>query len=134
MRKVLITLAAIALMASTFSVRRAVGGDDQPKQRQPSLFMKQKLGASENILAGLTKADFDAIKKNAESMLVVGYLEKWVRADMPEYQKLMKDFEFANKTLVLAANEKNLDGATIAYVQLTFSCVNCHKVVRGDAK
>ncbi len=96
--------------------------------------MKQKLVASQNVLAGLTKGDFDMIAKNAKSMLVVGYLEKWVRADIPEYQKMTKDFEFANKSLVEAARDKNLDRATIAYVQLTFSCVDCHKIVRGETK
>jgi hypothetical protein len=122
------------LIKSTLATGLAADDDEKTKSQEPSLFMKQKLAVSQNILAALTKADFDAIKKNAESMLVVGYLEKWVRADMPSYQKMMKDFEYANKTLILAAREKNLDGATIAYVQLTFSCVNGHKIVRGDGK
>jgi hypothetical protein len=96
--------------------------------------MKQKLVASQNILAGLTKGDYPLIEKNAQSMLAVGYLEKWVRSGTPRYQKLMNDFEYANKSLTLAAREQNLDGATIAYVQLTVSCVHCHKIVRGDGK
>src|SRR5271169_1973683 len=122
MRKLLTTLTALALMNSTLAIHRARGDDEKAKQHEPSVFMKQKLSASQNILAGLTKADFDVIKKNAESMLVVGYLEKWVRADTPGYQKMMKDFQYANKSLILASREKNLDGATVAYVQLTFSC------------
>jgi hypothetical protein len=134
MRKLLTTLTALALMNSTLAIDLARGYDEKAKYQEPSVWMKQKLSASQNILAGLTKADFDAIKKNAESMLVVGYLEKWVRADTPGYQIMMKDFTYANKSLILAAREKNLDGATIAYVQLTFSCVNCHKLVRGDGK
>jgi hypothetical protein len=47
-------------------------------------------------------------------MLVVGFFEKWVRADMPRYRELMGDFEHANKALVAAARDKNLDGATVA--------------------
>ena len=47
---------------------------------------------------------------------------------------MMRDFEYANKALALAAREKNLDGATIAYIQLTVSCVQCHKLVRGNGK
>ncbi len=134
MRNLLTILAALALMSSTLAIELARGDDGKSKQQEASVFMKQKLSASQNILAGLTRADFDAIKKNAESMLVVGYLEKWVRADTPGYQKMMRDFEYANKSLVLASREKNLDGATLAYVQLTFSCVHCHKLVRGDEK
>jgi len=134
MRNLLTFLAALALMSSTLAIDLARGDDEKSKQQEPSVFMKQKLSASQNILAGLTKADFDAIKKNAESMLVVGYLEKWVRADTPGYQKMMNDFEYANKSLVLASREKNLDGATVAYIQLTISCVHCHKLVRGEEK
>jgi len=132
MRKLLTILAALAVMNSTLAIHLARGDDGKAKEQEPSVFMKQKLAASQNVLAGLTKADFDAIKKNAESMLVVGYFEKWVRADTPGYQKMTKDFDYANRSLILASREKNLDGATIAYLQLTISCVNCHKLVRGD--
>ena len=54
--------------------------------------------------------------------------------DTPGYNAKLKDFEYANKSLRLAAQEKNLDGATIAYIQLTLSCVHCHKLVRDVEK
>lgn len=134
MRKSLKILATIMLMTATLAVHPTRGGDDQPKEKESSLWMKQKLAATQNILGGLTKADFDAVRLNAESMLFVGYLEKWVRADTPEYKNMMKDFEHANKAIVRGAREKNLDSATLGYVQLTLSCVNCHKVVRDASK
>ncbi len=134
MWKTLITVATLALMTATLGMHPTRGGDNQEPEKQGSVWMKQKLGASQNILGGLTKADFDAIRMNAESMLFVGYLEKWVRADTPGYQNMMRDFEYANKALVRASREKNLDAATLGYVQLTLSCVNCHKVVRDVAK
>ena len=129
------TVAVMTLIASTtVSVYLARGDDGKKEPQQASIWMKQKLVASQNILGGLTKEDYEVIEKNAQSMLVVGYLEKWIRADTPGYQKLMKDFEYANKALTLAAREKNLDAATLAYFQLTVSCVHCHRVVRGAAK
>ncbi|MGP0065942.1 MAG: hypothetical protein ACLQGP_20375 [Isosphaeraceae bacterium] len=134
MRKSLTTLATLTLMTATLAFHSARGGGEQAKEKEPSVWMRQKLAASQNILAGLTKADFDAIEKNAQSMLVVGYLEKWVRADTPGYENFTKDFQYANKSLSNAAREKNLDGATLAYLQLTLSCVNCHKIVRDVGK
>jgi hypothetical protein len=134
MRKLLITLATLSLLTAVLGAFPARGGDNQEQEKQSSLWMKQKLVASQNILGGLTKADFEAIRLNAESMLFVGYLEKWVRADMPGYQNMMRDFEYANKQLVRASRDKNLDSATLGYVQLTLSCVNCHKVVRDVGK
>jgi hypothetical protein len=133
MSRFLMSLAVLALIGTTVAPHLA-RGDDDDKAKASSFWMKQKLAASQNILAGLTKEDYVAIEKNAQSMVLVGYLEKWVRSDTPRYQKMMKDFEYANKSLVLAAREKNLDGATVAYVQLTFSCVQCHKHIRGHGK
>jgi hypothetical protein len=134
MIKVLATLAPLTLIASTLGSDLTRGDDAQAQTTEPSVWMKQKLSASQNILAGLTKGDYEAIEKNAQSMLAVGYLEKWIRANTPGYRERMKEFEYANKALTLAARDKNVDGATIAYAQLTFSCVNCHKIVRGDAR
>jgi hypothetical protein len=133
MRKPITILATVVLMAATLAVRPTRGGDD-PEKDKSSIWMKEKLQASQNILSGLTKADFDIVRRNAESMLFVSYLEKWVRAETPGYQNMMRDFEYANKSLVRAAQEKNLDSATLGYVQLTLSCVNCHKVVRNAPK
>ncbi len=134
MRRFLTTLATLILMAATLAVHPTRGGDDPEKDKQSSLWMKQKLVASQNILGGLTKADYDSVRLNAESMLFVGYLEKWVRTDTPEYKNMMRDFEYANKALVRASREKNLDSATLGYVQLTLSCVNCHRVVRDSGR
>jgi len=134
MRRSMTSLAALLLLAAMFGGHKSRGGDDQPNNRNGSLWMKQKLGASQNILAGLTTADYESIEKNARSMIAIGYLEKWVRADTPGYQTMLRDFDFANKSLVLAAREKNLDGATVAYLQLTLSCVHCHRIVRDGRK
>jgi len=95
--------------------------------------MKKKLELSQNILAGLTEADFDKVRKNAQAMNFLGALEKWQRADKPDYKRQVSYFEFANLELIRQAGEKNLDGAALAYNQLTVSCVQCHKIVR-DAK
>jgi hypothetical protein len=138
MRNALAPLAVIVVSLAAVSTR---GDEKQEKEKGPgdpaksaSIWMKQKLAASQNILAGLTRADFDAIGTNAASMLAVGYLEKWIRADTPGYGVMMKDFEYANQSLVRAARAKNLDRATVAYLQLTLSCVNCHNLIRDAAK
>jgi hypothetical protein len=63
-------------------------------------------------------------------MQVMGYLEAWVRADLPDYKARLHAFEHANDAIVRAAQDKNLDGVAIAYSQITISCVQCHKIVR----
>lgn len=85
-------IAVASLLMVTFAVVTARGQQPAPKstgsggaEDNGSLWMKQKLAASQAVLAGLTRADFDAIRTNAQSMLAVEYLEKWVRADVPNY-------------------------------------------------
>lgn len=134
MKKSLTIMATLVFIMAMLGVHPTWGGGAQPKDEAASVWMKQKLVASQNVLAGLTKADFDVIEKNAKSMIAVGYLEKWVRADKPGYKTMLADFDYANKSLALAAHERNLDRATIAYLQLTLSCVNCHTIVRDGSK
>lgn len=101
-----------------------------PPQGDVSFWMKKKLAYSEQILAGLANEDFAAISKTARSMSALSAMEKWARGSVPEYQAQLTNFQSATQQLVRASDRENLDGAALAYVQLTLSCVQCHKVVR----
>lgn len=128
-------VAAICLLATVAVCRPAVGADEQkPDEQKASFWMKKKLEYTEAILTGMTSGNFDQIAKNARSMNALGQLEKWVRANSSEYRAQLKIFTNANKQLIEMADAENLDGAAAAYVQLTLSCVNCHKLVRDHAR
>jgi hypothetical protein len=106
----------------------------KPDKAEVSLWMQKKLLYSQRILAGLTKADFALIKKNAELMQVIGYLEAYDRAEMPEYKRQLGYFYDANKELIRQSGKKNISASTLAYTQVTNSCVQCHTVIRDAAK
>lgn len=128
-----LTVAVVAL--STLLVCSLHAEPKKPNdQEKSSIWMKMKLTASQNILAGLTESDFDKVRANAEAMSFLGYLEKWVRGTSPDYKRQISYFDFANGELIRQAREKNLDGATLAYNQLSISCVQCHKIVRDAPK
>jgi hypothetical protein len=67
-------------------------------------------------------------------MSILNYLERWSRADQPRYKQQVAAFDMANKELTKQAAAKNIDGAVLAYNQLTISCVQCHKIVRDASK
>ena len=92
--------------------------------------MKKKLEYSDQILAGLVSGDSDQIRRNAKSMNALSQIEKWVHASRPGYRTQLATFRDANETLIAQADDDDLDGAAPAYIQLTLSCVNCHKLVR----
>jgi len=139
MKNVLLALAWLLLALATLSVGPAGAQDRKPGKgrkgadREASLWMTRKLDHSQKILAGLTKGDFAMVKKSAEAMRIVAYLAKADAADLPEYRRQVRYFDDANKELIRQADNKNVNGATLAYTQLTLSCVQCHTVVR-DAK
>ena len=107
-----------------------VHGDDS-KQKKQSYWMKQKLVYSQNILSGLATEDFESIRKNASSMKALDVLETYVHPRSKDYRMQLQTFQFANDELIRNAREKNVDGAALAYVQLSVSCVNCHKLLRS---
>ena len=99
-------------------------------ETKASFWMEKKLEYSQRIVRGLATEDFDEIGKAAKSMGALSQLERWVRGGVPDYRSQLTNFQSANQELIRCAGDKNLDGATLAYMQLTLSCVNCHKVVR----
>jgi cytochrome c556 len=120
--------AAIAFLVAVAQVAGAA------ENEEPSYWMKKKMEYSEKILAGLAKADFAEIEKNARSMNSLSQIESWVRAGAPEYKSQLATFRSANKSLIRMAQEEDVDGATLAFMQLTQSCVQCHKLIRDTGK
>ena len=55
----------------------------------------------------------------------------WRLFENPDYELQSQTFRRHVDSLVKAAKDKNLDAATLAYVRVTMSCVDCHKLVRG---
>jgi cytochrome c556 len=47
-----------------------------------------------------------------------------------EYELQTNDFRRALQTMIAKAKDKNLDGATLGYVDMTLACVRCHQHYR----
>ena len=124
--------AMLACVVATLAVAPSARGDDE--EQKANFWMKKKLEYTQAILTGLTDGDLDQVSKNARSMNTLGYLEKWIRANSSDYKTQLKIFQNANKQLIEMADEENLDGAALAYTQLTLSCVHCHKIVRDHPR
>jgi hypothetical protein len=96
-------------------------------------FMRLKLNHAQKVLEGIALEDFPAIAKNAQAMSLLVEDENWAVYQTPEYRHFSSDFRRISDQLMKEGREKRLDAAALAYVQLTMSCVNCHKYVR-DAR
>jgi len=102
-------------------------------QRQPnkvSEFMKLKLRHAQNVLEGLVLEDYDMIDKNSQSLSLLSQAETWQVLQTPDYLQHSGEFRRAANAVTNAARDKNIDGAALAYLEMTMKCVNCHKYVR----
>ena len=123
--------AAIA-MATAGAVALAIGGRGQEEATRAET-MRKKLEYSKQVLEGLTKEDFPEVLKGARALKTLGESEVWGDLKRPEadrYGLYIREFQSLARELVAKADAKNLDGVTLAYVQLTVNCVHCHKELR----
>lgn len=111
----------------------AVAGAEDESALTSAKIMEQKLQLSQAILAAVVKEDFVSMSAKADSLLVLAKTE-WIQDDTPQYRAQLKDFWIVLDGLKSAADDKNGDGATLAYVQMTLSCVKCHKYLRTPPK
>jgi hypothetical protein len=97
----------------------------------PKLFMRSKLEHSQKLLEALALEDFPAMAKHSQDLSLLSLAASWQVLQTPEYAQQSLEFRRAADALTEAADKKNLDGAALAYVEMTMKCVKCHKYVRG---
>ena len=75
-------------------------------------------------------ADYEQIGKNAGVIRNLMLDEGWMIVQTEDYRRQSDEFRKVIEQLRDAAHNKNLDGATLAYVQMTMRCVQCHQLLR----
>jgi hypothetical protein len=92
--------------------------------------MQRKLVESQKVLEGIALQDFDKIADHAQELIVISKKTQWRVLDTPLYELYSDDFRRSAADLVRNARKKNVDAAALSYVDLTLTCVKCHKHVR----
>lgn len=122
MRRLLI-LAVIGMVVATLAICSSRAAE---KDKLPA-FMRVKLDHSQQILEGLTTDDLDKVAKDSQALALLSHEANWQVIVTEDYLQHSNEFRRAANALTKAAKDKNLDGATLAYMSMTMSCVNCHK-------
>jgi hypothetical protein len=94
-------------------------------------FMRKKLAAAQSLLEGLVVEDFDQIAEGTKQLKATAGAAEFMVSQDKEYIEHADDFRRVLNKLAVAAKEKRLDGATLAYLDMTLGCVECHKHVRN---
>jgi hypothetical protein len=109
------------------------GGQDtstQAQNNQVSKLMAEKLKSSQKLLEGIAIGDFNKITTSAEKLIQLSNTEEWMQLKTTRYELHSNEFRRAAEALIQKAKSKNIDGATLAFFEMTMSCVRCHQYVR----
>jgi hypothetical protein len=74
--------------------------------------------------------DFRLVTKGATELKAASSAAEFNAIKDGHYNAYATKFRRTTEKMERAAREKNLDGATLAYLDMTLSCVECHKYVR----
>jgi len=126
MKKILTLVAALLLLM--------LGGQapapTHAQGKQTSKLMVAKLKSSQILLEGIAIGDFKKITRSAEELIELTTTEEWLMHKAPRYEMHSNEFRRAAETLIRKAKDKNIDGTTLAFFEMTVSCVRCHQHVR----
>ena len=118
---------ALALLLAGWTAGLAQGR--RPKANKE--FMREKLELSQKVLEALALENYAAISAKSKRLSAMSQAVEWQVLDNPDYVQQSAAFRRQVDAMARAADQKNLDAATLAYVRMTRSCVDCHKFVRG---
>jgi hypothetical protein len=123
-----LTIVALALAIPTLRGHCLI--QVKPEQNKVSELMRRKLENSQKVLEGVTMNDFKLIQRHAEDLIQISKATEWRVIKTPQYEMYSNEFRRIGESLVQSAGGKNLDAAALNYVELTLTCVRCHKYVR----
>ena len=107
-----------------------------PIQQKPptsnQMLMRDKLSYATKALEGLSLEDYDKIAEAGDMMGIISRAASWHVIPTDQYARMSKNFQEQAKDLQRHAKEKNLDAASMDYMRITLTCVQCHTYMREN--
>lgn len=98
-------------------------------EKESTKVMADKLRHTHELITSLAREDYKSLEKSAKSLGKTAHLQ-WVAEPSPEYRSQLQVFWTTLEGIESGARRKNIEEATLAYMQMTLSCVRCHRVIR----
>ncbi len=123
-----------AKKGETTSKKEARKDDEKstPARQGLSKFMRMKLEASQQVLAGLALEDFELIQEGAAKLEEMSTAEKWRVTNDPLFREHSTDFQRVAQRLVKHGKDGKLDAAALTWIEMTMQCIECHKWSRAN--
>jgi cytochrome c556 len=117
-------------VAAFASIATVPAADEPGEPDKVAVFMRAKLGHSQNVLEGLAVEDYELIEKGAHDLALASQASSWQVLQTEDYARHSDEFRRSCNALRAAAKARNLDGAALAWMEVTMKCIQCHKYVR----
>jgi hypothetical protein len=109
-----------------------VAASAAPAPNRAKSFMRLKLDHAQQAVEAIAVEDYEGISQHAQRIALLTEDENWQVMQTVEYKRHSDDFRRTARLLAEAGQKKNLDGAVLAYMQMTMQCVHCHRHVRAQ--
>lgn len=106
--------------------------DEEEEAADLSKFMRKKLTASNQVLEGLVTDDMARVDEAAERLLRMSHAERWRASNDMMYMHHSRQFRRSVEKMQNKAKQKSIDGAALAWIDVTMSCIRCHEWVRDS--
>ncbi len=104
----------------------------EPGGVKTQTIMRLKLEPAKAVLEGIALADFEMITKHAGALRTLMLDAGWMVRQTEGYRRQSEEFRKCVDQIRAASEAKNIEGATLAYIQMTLRCVQCHQSLRDN--
>jgi hypothetical protein len=123
---------SIAIMTSALAATVLLG-TAQPftagQTLQTKRVMREKLEASQQLLAAVVTSDWVALDRHARRLETLTSDPGWDVMRLPEFSRQTVPFQRALQSVAAAAGQRDQRTALAAYTDLVSACVECHQYV-----
>jgi hypothetical protein len=124
------SLLLVAPLRSGEPAREAENQEPPAGQTKVQRLMQRKRELSHQVFDAIIAKDFKRIGQDAKALVELSQVAEWRVYQTPRYLQYSTEFQEAAGKLADNARDKNSDGTTLAFTQMTFSCVRCHDYIR----
>ncbi len=91
--------------------------------------MREKLRHAQALLQSVVTSDWAGIEEHARQLHAATADPAWVVLQTPAYTRHTESFQRSTAELIEAAKAHDMESASLSYVSITLSCVQCHRQV-----
>lgn len=131
MRRLILWIVVVVFVVAVFGpLIRGFGVKAAQPKPEDATIMQKKLTHAQKLLEGIALADLAKIGEHTRQLSQLSKLAEFTVYKTPQYELHANEFRRALEDIQRGVNQKSLDAATLGYMDMTLSCVRCHKHVR----